>query len=207
MKVVALTGGIGSGKSLVSKMLSRNGVPVYDCDSATKKLYARDDTLLDSIEEAFGCGIRNADGSVNKEKLASIIFSSPQKRAVLEEIVHPVVLRDFMRWKAMQDSIFEERGDLTPFYGNQPFVVMESAIILSKPDFLSHVSKVVLVDASLSTRLSRVCQRDQTTPDKVIERMAAQRFDISKVNATIKNDGSIEELEEAVRKVFGSLAF
>ena len=91
MKTVAVTGGIGSGKSTVCSFLSARGITVYDTDSATKKLYVRDDSLLDSIEEAFGCSIRLTDGTLDKEKLASIIFDSPDRMRTLEGIVHPAV--------------------------------------------------------------------------------------------------------------------
>jgi dephospho-CoA kinase len=194
MKTIAVTGGIGSGKSTVCSLLSSRGVPVYDADSAAKRLYARDDYLLDSIEEAFGCSIRHQDGSLDKEKLAGIVFSSPERLKTLEGIVHPAVFRDFQRWKALQSSRYEG-----------PFCVIESAIILGKPEFLALVDKVVMVDASLATRLRRACERDNVEPQKVIQRMSAQKFDLSKVDAIIRNESGPEELEKEVEKVFRGL--
>ena len=192
MKTIAVTGGIGAGKSTVCALLSERGIPVYDADSAAKRLYARDDTLLDSIEEAFGCSIRLPDGSLDKDKLSGIAFSSPDKLKTLEGIVHPAVLKDFIRWKALQSSL-----------NKSPFCVIESAIILNKPEFLSAVDKVVMVDASLATRLKRACERDDVEPEKVIARMAAQRFDLSRIDAVIKNDGSIEELKKEIKRIIG----
>ena len=194
MKTIAVTGGIGSGKSMVCGLLSSRGVPVYDADSSAKRLYAKDDTLLDSIEEAFGCSIRLSDGSLDKDKLAGIVFSSPEKLKTLEGIIHPAVFRDFQRWKALQSSRYDG-----------PFCVIESAIILSKPEFLALVDKVVMVDASLATRLRRACERDNVEPQKVIQRMSAQKFDLSKVDAIIRNEGSREELENEVEMVFRNL--
>jgi dephospho-CoA kinase len=205
MKCVAVTGGIGSGKTEVCRMLTRRGIPVYDSDHAAKRLYDADDTLLDSIEEAFGIGIRNAGGSLDKEKLASLVFSSPEKLKVLEGIVHPAVMKDFQRWRAMQLSRFEGEGPSAAFFGKEPFSVIESAIILEKPMFLSVVDKVVLVDAPLNIRLSRACKRDGASADKVIARMAVQRFDISRVDAILRNDGALEDLESEVTAVFGAL--
>ena len=86
-----------------------------------------------------------------------------------------------------------------------PFCVLESAIILEKPDFLKYIDKVVLVDASLQTRLKRASERDGVDPSEILKRMAVQRFDLSKVDAIIHNDGTKEELEAEVRKVFRSL--
>ena len=206
MKTVAVTGGIGAGKSTVCGLLSERGIPVYDADSAAKRLYAKDDSLLDSIEEAFGCSIRFLDGGLDKEKLSGIAFSSPEKLKTLEGIVHPAVLKDFMRWKALQSSRFEGEPESSAFFGRQPFCVIESAIILNKPEFLSAVDRVVMVDASLATRLKRACERDGVEPDKVIMRMAAQRFDLSRIDAVIKNDGTKEELKKEMSRVFSKLA-
>lgn len=205
MKTVAVTGGIGSGKSTVCGILARRGIPVYDTDSSAKRLYAKDDSLLDSIEESFGCSIRLGNGGLDKEKLAAIAFSSPEKLKTLEGIVHPAVLEDFLRWNAMQSDRFGGSGASEVFFGKAPFCIIESAVILEKPLFLRVADKVVIVDAPLSERLRRACQRDGVSPEKVIQRMAVQHFDLSKVNAVIRNEGSRSQLEEEVGKVFLAL--
>ena len=207
MRTVAVTGGIGSGKSAVCSILAERGIPVYDSDSAATNLYRKDDTLLDSIEEAFGCGIRQADGSLDRARLASIAFSAPDKLRQLESIVHPAVLTDFKRWNAMQSARFESMGRSGTFFGKEPFCVMESAIILDKPDFLALTVKVVMVDAALEQRLRRACERDQAPPEKIIQRIAAQRFDLSKVDAIIRNNGTFARLRSETEKVFGGLEF
>lgn len=205
MKTVALTGGIGSGKTVVSSLLTKRGIPVYNSDAAVKKLYNENDDLLDSIEEAFGCSVRSADGTFDKSKLASIVFTSASRLRTLEDIVHPVVLKDFRRWTLMQDTRFGDDGPTEKFFGHQPFCVIESAIILSKPDFMACVDKVVMVDASASVRLARACARDGADATAILQRMAAQHFDIGKVDAFIRNDSTVEELEEAVIRTFSSL--
>ena len=195
MKTVAVTGGIGSGKSTVCSILSAHGFPVYEADSAAKRLYAKDDSLLDSIEEAFGCSIRLPDGALDTGKLAGMAFSSPEKLRILESIVHPAVLRDFLRWQALQATL----------HGDKRFCVIESAIILSKPEFLASVDKVVLVDAPLSIRLKRACDRDGAKPEEVIRRMSAQHFDLSKVDAILRNEGTLADLESEMERVFNAL--
>ena len=195
MKTVAVTGGIGSGKSTVCSILSASGIPVYEADSAAKRLYAKDDSLLDAIEEAYGCSTRLPGGALDTRKLAGIAFSSPDKLRVLEGIVHPAVLKDFLRWKALQSTL----------HGDKPYCVIESAIILEKPEFLSHVDKVVLVDASLSTRLRRACERDGAEPEEIIRRMSAQHFDLSKVDAILRNEGSEADLQTETLRVFRGL--
>ncbi len=205
MRTVAVTGGIGSGKSTVCSFLKGRGIPVYDSDSAAKRLYYEDDSLLYSIEEAFGCSVRTPGGDPDLRRLASIVFSFPEKLAVLESLVHPVVLGDFRRWKALQASLIEETGSSQNFFGGEPFCVIESAIILEKPEFLSAVDAVVLVDAPLQDRLRRACERDGADPADIVRRMSSQRFDLSKVDAVIHNSGTKEDLFKEVVKVFKGL--
>ena len=205
MKTVTVTGGIGSGKSTVCSILGKRGVPVYDSDSAAKRLYVTDDALLDSIEEAFGCSVRTSSGAPDLKKIASIVFSSNEKLKLLESIVHLAVLKDFKRWNGLQSARYEDEGDDRAFFGNEPFCVLESAIILDKPEFLSYVDSVVLVDAPLQLRLKRACERDGSDTTEVLRRMALQRFDLSKVDAIIRNDGTEEELAAEVNRVFKEL--
>lgn len=207
MRTVAVTGGIGSGKSTVCAILSRRGIPVYDSDSAAKNLYERDDSLLDAIEGAFGCGIRHPDGSFDKEKLAAVAFSSPERLRTLESIVHPAVLNDFKRWNAMQSARFSDDPSSAIFFSKEPFCVLESAIILDKSEFLAVADKIVMVDASLTLRLRRACDRDHAQPEKIIARMAVQHFDLSKVDAFIRNDGTLSRLASETEKVFSRLKF
>ena len=205
MKTIGVTGGIGSGKSTVCSILAGRGIPVYDSDSAAKRLYATDDVLLDSIEEAFGCSVRSSNGSADIRKIASMVFSYPEKLKILESIVHPAVFKDFRRWNALQASRFEGIGPGPDFFGKEPFCVLESAIILEKPEFLGLLDAVVLVDAPLQSRLKRACERDGSDPADVLRRMAVQRFDLSKVNAIIRNDGSPDDLPAEVDRVFRNL--
>lgn len=205
MRTFAVTGGIGSGKSVVCSILSERGIPVYDSDSAAKRLYREDDALLDAVEGAFGQSFRTPTGSPDLKKLASVVFSSPEKLRTLESIVHPAVMADFRRWRAMWASKFEDMPSGPDFFGGEPFCVMESAIILQKQEFLAVVDKVALVDAPLQSRLKRACERDNVDPSEVIKRMAAQRFDLSKADAIIRNDGTIDDLQLEVSRVFKEL--
>ncbi|MDD7089441.1 MAG: dephospho-CoA kinase, partial [Bacteroidales bacterium] len=175
MITFAVTGGIGSGKSAVCRIIAAEGIPVYDSDSAAKRLYQTDDSLLDAIEEAFGCSIRKADGKFDKAKLTELAFFSKDNLAKLDGIVHPAVLRDFIRWKAMNEANGEKAA------------AMESAIVMDLPEFMKHLDKIILVDAPLELRLERAAARDNVPKSSIIQRIAAQRFDISKADAIIRN--------------------
>jgi len=188
MKTVILTGLIGSGKSAVSALLRKRGIPVYDSDSRTKQLYARRPSLVRRLEEALGVPIRTEEGKLDRTRLAGVIFSDDSARETVESIVYPAVLQDFIRWRERQ--------------GGVPFVVLESAVILSKPVFDGVGDAVVLVTASEELRLRRVMARDGAGEARVRSRMAAQEIPMDRVQVVLENNGSLESLSEAVERVF-----
>ena len=187
MLTVIVTGGIGSGKSAVCALLGKRGIPVYDSDSRVKELYACRRSLVPQLEKALGSPLRQADGTLDKARLASLIFSDEAARETLESIVYPVLLKDFLRWRSRQKA---------------SFVVLESAIILSKPVFDGLADAVVLVDAPEELRIQRVMQRDGVSREEVLRRLSAQTIPLEKVNVTLVNEGTPEELSAAVERVF-----
>ena len=198
-KVVAVTGGIGSGKSAVCRYLETQGVAVYDCDSATKRLYDEDQELLGFMLDAFGDRILTASGTLDKKSLASIIFSNPKDLELLESIVHPIVLADFNKWKSSVPN------DWKGYVQKEPFVVMESAIILSKPLFDGSYDAAVFVDAPLEERIKRAAKRDGCAQEQIASRISNQSFDMSKVSAVIENDGDLASLQSKTDIIFKSL--
>ena len=198
MKTVILTGGIGSGKSAVCACLRAQGVPVYDSDSRTKSLYDRDPALVGQLETVLGTGLRTTEGWLDRRKLAELIFSDPARKAAVEAVVHPAVLADFRRWKRWQ----RPKGWT---YGPVPFVVLESAIILSCPVFDGIGDRTVLVDADEDVRLSRAVTRDGSDPETVLRRIRQQTFDLSRVDAVLRNDGTLAELPAETDRVFLNL--
>lgn len=188
MKTIVLTGLIGSGKSAVAVLLRRRGVPVYDSDSCAKQLYARRPALVRRMEEALGTPIRTAEGKLDKRLLAAAIFSDEQAREKVEALVYPVLLQDFKRWRGKQEGA--------------PFVVLESAVILSKPLFDGLWDAVVVVTAPREVRLRRVMARDGASEEAVLARMAAQDIPHSSSQVLLPNEGTPEALEAAVERVF-----
>ena len=189
---MVITGGIGSGKTVVAGYLSSKGIPVYDCDSRTKALYYENPLLVMDIEEALGECVTDQDGTLDRKKLGSLIFSDKSKLAKVEEIVHPMVYEDFVRWR-------EDRAK------EAPFVVMESAIFLEKPLFHDLADAVLLLEAPGHVRLRRVSNRDRSTQKSVRQRMKAQRYDRKRVDAVIVNDSDIPALYSRVDKVMEEL--
>ena len=152
-----------------------------------KELYACRRRLVPQLEKALGSPLRQADGTLDKARLAALIFSDAAARETLESIVYPVLLKDFLRWRNRQKA---------------PFVVLESAIILSKPVFDGLADAVVLVDAPEELRIQRVMQRDNLSREEVLRRILAQDLPREKVDAVLLNEGSPEELSAAVERVF-----
>ena len=191
MKVVVVTGGIGSGKSMACTYLNnRYGWPVYEADSRVKDLYACHATLLAEIETALGANLRRDDGSLDPQALSAIIFNDSDALALVESIVFPVLLDDFEMWKSRHaDSLF---------------VVLESATILEKPQLSGIGDYVVLIDAPVNVRLDRAASRDKSSYERVKLRMASQEMmnkisdGILKapVDRVVENVGSVDDLRE-----------
>lgn len=163
MKVLGCTGGIGSGKTYVSAIFGRMGIPVYNSDERAKALYDTDMQLRSQMTELLGDEIIE-NGIIRRDIIASKIFGNAQLLAKVEELVHPAVMRDFCRWK-------ENAADV-------PFVIMESAILLEKPLVRSHVHRSLTVSAPLELRIERVMARDNTDRERVQARIAAQWSDV-----------------------------
>ena len=187
MLTVIVTGGIGSGKSAVCALLRKRGIPVYDSDSRVKELYDCRRSLVPRLEKALGSPLRQADGTLDKARLAALIFSDEAARETLESIVYPILLKDFQRWRSRQKA---------------PFVVLESAIILSKPVFDGLADAVVLVEAPEELRIQRTMERDGLSREAVQRRISAQDIPMEKVDVTLMNDGTLEDLSAAVERVF-----
>ena len=188
MKVLVVTGGIGSGKSLVCRILAeRFGIPVYEADKRAKALYSEVPGMISDIEDALGCVLRNDSGDFVPHKLADVIFNDKCALHKVEEILFPVMMADFSTWA---DGM------------KQDVVAFESATILEKPQFDGFGDIVLLVDAPVELRLIRASERDRVDQDRVKARMSAQQLmnrlsegDTSdKIDYVVKNVGSIEDL-------------
>ena len=200
MRVLVVTGGIGSGKSKVCAILEEvYGFPVYDADSRVKGLYESDPEMLDSIEDALGQSFRTEDGRFSPSLLAERIFSDEEDLASVEQLVFPALIRDFKSWQAKAS--------------NHDFIVFESATILEKEQFKGFGDVVMLVDAPMQLRLERACRRDSSTEDRVLARMSKQKLmnDLSEglampeADVVIANTGDVEELKVKVTEYIDTL--
>lgn len=164
MKLIGLTGGIGSGKSTVALMFKALGIPVFIADTVAKSQYENQEVKKE-ITENFGNDIYQ-NNTFNKERLAEIVFSQPKALQKLNQIIHPRVHAAFENWLSKQES---------------PYIIYEAALIfeLGRQDFFD---KIILVTAPKNTKIKRVVERDNVSEAQVIQRMENQWSDEKKVS-------------------------
>ena len=171
MKVLGCTGGIGSGKTYVSAIFGKMGVPLYNTDERAKGLYDTDMELLSELKALLGDDIVE-NGVLRRDIMAGKIFGNKELLSQVEKLVHPAVMRDFNRWKGQIGQEAMHNGCKVP-----AFVIMESAILLEKPIVMEQVDRVLTVSAPLEVRIGRVMARDNVDRARVEARMAAQWSD------------------------------
>jgi len=177
MTVLGITGGIGSGKSVVSQLLSLNGISVYIADTESKRLVSTSPAIREKLIHLFGEEIY-AGGVLNKPLLASYIFNDKKVLETVNAIIHPEVGKDFQQWLQL--------------YNRYDIVAQESAILFES-GFNRLVDKVIMVYTPLEIRIRRVMERDNITRDKVLERIQNQMTDEEKAKLSdfvIVNDGT-----------------
>ena len=157
MKIIGLTGGIGSGKSTVLKLFKNLGVNTYSADISAKKLVNSDQTLINLIKKSFGKNIYN-DNILDSKKLSKIVFGNVEKLQLLNSIIHPAVALDFKN--------FTERN-------NDKYIVKEAAIIF-ETNSEKNYDKIILVKSPFKDRIKRVMKRDGLSKEEVIKRMNNQ---------------------------------
>ena len=181
---IAITGGIGSGKSYVCRTLEQRGIRIYDCDSAAKRLMRTSPTLRQQLTELIGPDTYDSEGHLNKAEVARFLLLSEQNAQAIDAIVHPAVAQDFLQsgYQWMECAILFESG------------------------FDNLVDKVIVVTAPEEIRIERVMNRDGITREKALEWMHhqwSQEQVVEKSHYEIINDG--HPLEPQIEKILLSL--
>ncbi|MFC4499150.1 MULTISPECIES: dephospho-CoA kinase [Streptomyces] len=194
MLKVGLTGGIGAGKSEVSRLLVECGAVLIDADRIAREVVAPGTPGLASVVEAFGTDVLAPDGSLDRPRLGSIVFADPEKLAVLNSIVHPLV---GARSRALESAAPEDA------------VVVHDVPLLTENGLSGLYDLVVVVDADTATQLDRLVRLRGMTEDDARARMAAQatREQRRKIaDIVIDNDVPLPELRRRVAEVWAGLA-
>lgn len=164
MLTVGLTGGIGAGKSLVSRILISMGYPVFNADLEAKRITHQHPQVRRALTDAFGEDIYQS-GKLDRARLAAIIFSDSEARNYVNGVIHPLVREEFQRWCATISS---------------PIVFNEAAILFETGSW-KQFDRLVLVTAPQEVRIQRVMQRDHVSREAVLARMQQQWSDEQKI--------------------------
>jgi len=173
---VGITGGIGSGKSLVCKIFQCLGVPVYDADSRAKSLMTTDGILIQQIKKEFGDLSYDGQGNLNRKYLSEVVFGNQQKLNVLNSLVHPRVGVDYTQWVDANKAL--------------PYVLKEAALLFESGSY-QQLDCVVVVSAPEDLRVQRVLKRDNRTEQQIrdiIKTQLSEEDKKSRANAIITND-------------------
>lgn len=182
-ELIAITGGIGCGKSIVSLILKEIGYEVYDCDCKAKYLMDNSPTIKDCLKSTFGNDII-IDGTINRVKLANIVFNNKEKLVKLNNIVHSSVKEDLISWK-LENS-------------HKKLLFVETAI-LYQSGLDSIVDEVWEVNAPLEIRIERVMKRNNISRQDVLSRIESQKCEIlTPADYIITNDDKVAILPQLV---------
>lgn len=162
MIVLAVTGGIGSGKTHIVNMFASMGVPVYFTDDRAKGLYDTSIELLRALQSILGEDIVR-DGRLRKDVMAARLFADKSLLEKVEGVVHPAVIEDFLKWKGEQKNV--------------PFVIIESAIFLENPLLRPLADKVLVITSPIDLRIERVQRRSNLSREQILDRMDNQWSD------------------------------
>ena len=191
MKVLGLTGGIGSGKSMVASMFAQLGADVIDADQLAREVVEPGQPVLEEIAAAFGRDILLPDGRLDRGMLARIIFADPVARARLNAITHP--------------RIQERMATEMALRGSRPGVLIVDIPLLFENDRTSSVESVIVVWVDPKTQLRRLIERDGLTADEARQRIAAQMpLDEKRARAdlVVDNSGSRENTRRQVEAIY-----
>ena len=165
MLKIGLTGGIGSGKTTVAKVLEVLGIPVYYADEAAKDLMYKNELLKQQLIFHFGESTYLDDGQLNRKHLSSIVFADKEKLELLNSLVHPVTVADAKDWFSKQTA---------------PYVIKEAALLFESGT-AEGLDFIIGVTAPATLRIKRVMDRDNVTADEVKRRMNNQLDDSIKM--------------------------
>jgi dephospho-CoA kinase len=195
---VGLTGGIGSGKSEVSRRLTEHGAVLIDADVAARQVVVPGSPGLARIARTFGPDVLRMDGSLNRERLGEIVFGDPALRTKLNEIVHPLV----RQWMLAAERTAVQAAD------PPGPVIVHDVPLLAESRGKGGFDLVIVVDVPPERQVERLVSRRGMTPEQARARMAAQasreqRLEVADI--VIDNSGSLDDLDRRIDEVWAEL--
>lgn len=188
---IALTGGIGSGKSTVAELFAKLGVPIIDADRIAKEITEPNTPVYTKILHHFGKEIIHANGQLNREKLRKIVFSDPQQRKFLEQIQHPVIL------ETMNQQMERARSN------NAPYCILVIPLLV-EANLADQFDRILVVDVPEETQIKRAQQRDQSSPEiinNILRSQADREKRLAIADDIVINDGTMDALENKIKNL------
>jgi dephospho-CoA kinase len=188
--LICITGGIASGKSTVSEIIKKEGLPVIDTDEVYHSIVKKGGSVYNKIVEYFGKEILAKNGEIDRRKLGSIVFSSSEKRKKLNHLTHPEIIK----------KTFEEVNKLIEKGEKVIFVVIPLLFEAGDPSFFK---QIWVVYCSEETQIKRLKKRDNLTDEDAKQRIKSQiplKEKIKKADVVISSDKSLKDMEEDVKK-------
>ena len=187
MTVVALTGGIGSGKSEAAKVFAELSVPVTDVDVISHQLTAANQALVEDIKTHFGSEYITPDGAMNRPAMRDLVFSDKNALAKLNAILHPAIYAQAIA--QMQQ------------HAHAPYQIVVIPLLFESPNYLKHINRILLIDCDEKTQIARTKQRSQLSEAQILAIINAQtprqkRLELA--DDVIENNENVENLRKKI---------
>ena len=183
--VVGLTGGIGSGKSAAAEIFRACGIEVIDADTLAREVVEPGQPALSDIAAHFGSDLVTAEGYLDRAALRRIVFSNPEQRSWLENLLHPLIA-----------ELLQRRLNAT----KSPYAILESPLLLETEQY-KLVERVLVIDVSEETQIDRAARRDGSD-EEIIKSIIASQIDraerIQRADDLVSNEESLEQLRESI---------
>lgn len=183
---IGITGGIGAGKSVVTRIFKVLGIPTYDADKEAKEIMVKSDKVRNAIIDTFGKEVYFEDGSLNRTLLSKKVFNNKEELEKLNAIVHPAVIQDGIDWAAAQTTIY---------------TIKEAALLFESGSYKA-LDFTILVSSPESVRIKRVMERDSVTEQEVknrIDKQMPEQDKIALANFIIYNDDQHSLIQQVVQ--------
>ncbi|MEQ1598146.1 MAG: dephospho-CoA kinase [Methylotenera sp.] len=190
MYVVALTGGIGSGKSTAANFFATLGVPVTDVDEISHQLTSANQPIVNDIMTSFGNQYITPEGALNRAAMRDLVFNDATARAKLNAILHP--------------AIYDEALKQLQSHQDAPYQILAIPLLFESPRYAPHVNRILLIDSDEKTQIERVKKRSQLSTSeikKIIRTQTPRKKQLLLAHDVIENNENVENLREKILEI------